>query len=220
MQFIVSTIPLSDCSRNLSSFLCQSEAPRWVAFHFTSTSLAQRTGPPSPCELHYLCGSRDSCLQASLSWHSGSNVLTFLPSCEPSLTSGIKLVDIMAATRAFTGPLAQMAFQVSAHCSPTPWFPVTSSANLVHQNHQLFLSHQHCLSHRPISFHLALTIQVTPPHNPNLNHHSLTHIDHAVLRQEPRFHTSPRQLLHARQHGPRYRFGKSRLSTRVTFESR
>jgi hypothetical protein len=166
------------------------------------------------------CGSRDSCLQASLSWHSGSNVLAFLPFGKPSLTSRIKLVDIMASTRAFTGPLDQTIFQVSVHCSPTPWFPVTPSANPVHQNHQRFLSHQHFLSHRPISFHLALPIQPTPRHNPNSNHHSLTHIDHAVPRQETRCHASPRQLLHARQHGPRYRFGKSPSSTRVTFEPR
>jgi hypothetical protein len=179
-------------------------------FHFTYTAHWPSVSMRAPLSLWI----KGSCLQASLSWHSGSNVLAFLPSCEPSLTSGIKLVDIMASTRAFTGPLDQTVFQVSVHCSPTPWFPVTSSTNPVRQNHQRFLSHQ------PISFHLALPIQPTPRHNPNSNHHSLTHIDHAVLRQETRCHASPRQLLHARQHGPRYRFGKSPSSTRVTFEPR
>jgi hypothetical protein len=129
--------------------------------HFTYTAHWPSVSMRAPLSLWI----KGSCLQASLSWHSGSNVLAFLPSCEPSLTSGIKLVDIMASTRAFTGPLDQTVFQVSVHCSPTPWFPVTSSTNPVHQNHQRFLSHQHFLSHQPISFHdITQTRTITPSH--------------------------------------------------------
>jgi hypothetical protein len=63
----------------------------------------------------YLYESRVSCLHVSFHWHSGSNVSTFLPSCEPSLPSGIKLLDIMASTRAFTGPQDQTPLQVNVH---------------------------------------------------------------------------------------------------------